>query len=182
MAASTPLPVVASAVSLCLLASGCMSMGDTTEKDAKVPGESLGFFAVDGKLTDDNCGAESLNAPNDWSFQVKLSRQGSALYWLNGREAIVGEIDKAGSFDFETHLDMPLSARHGAAKGCTIVRRDAADGALTNSNASLSAKLSYTYGATSDSDCAEFITGTNGAPEALPCRLTYSLSGDRIAE
>ena len=157
-----------------------MEVGETEHQDPKAPGEVLGFFAIDGKLSDDSCGAESLSAPDKWSFEVKLSRDGSTLYWLNGREAIVGDIDKSGAFSFETHIDLPLAERRGAAKGCTIVRRDSASGSLDGS--ALSAKLSYQYGATADSDCSEFTTGTAGTPEALPCTLSYKLTGARIAE
>jgi hypothetical protein len=165
----------------CSLASlGCMEVGETEQQDPKAPGEVLGFFAIDGKLSEDSCGAESLSAPEKWSFEVKLSRDGSTLYWLNGREAIVGDIDKSGGFSFETHIDLPLAERHGAAKGCTIVRRDSASGSLGDS--ALSAKLTYQYAATSDSDCSEFTTGTAGMPEALPCKLSYALKGARIAD
>jgi len=92
--------------------------------------------------------AESLSAPAKWDFQVKLSREGSTLYWLNGREAIVGDIDKSGRFAFETHLDVPLADTHGAAKGCTIVRSDSASGALDNAESSFKGALTYAYAAT----------------------------------
>ncbi len=163
---------------------GCVQPGEQVEddQDPHQPGDAIGFFSVTGKLGDDTCGAESLSAPATWSFQVKLSRDGSTLYWLNGREAIVGDIDKSGSFAFETHLDLPLAEKHGAAKGCTIVRSDAASGALASSEASLKGKLSYAYAATADSDCAEFVTGTSGLPLALPCSMTYALSGARVSE
>lgn len=172
-------------VASCSIA-GCVQPGEQAEddQDPHQPGEALGFFAVTGKLGDDTCGAESLNAPAKWSFQVKLSREGTTLYWLNGKEAIVGDIDNAGSFAFETHLDLPLSEKHGAAKGCTIVRSDSANGALrgADSESSLSGKLSYAYAATTDSDCSEFATGTSGLPLALPCSMTYALTGARIGD
>jgi len=163
---------------------GCVAPGEQEldDQNPHQPGDALGDFAVTGKLGADSCGADSLNAPSTWNFQVKLSREGSTLYWLNGREAIVGDIDKSGQFAFETHLDLPLAPKRGAAKGCTIVRRDFASGTLSSSSASLSGKLSYSYDATSDSECAEFVTGTNGAPLVLPCQMTYALRGDRIAE
>lgn len=165
------------------LANGCVAPTDQAgeqaegEQNPHEPGDALGSFAVTGKLGDDSCGAESLNAPLTWNFQVKLSRQGSTLYWLNGREAIVGDIDKSGRFSFETHLDLPLAEKRGAAKGCTIVRRDTASGTLSSSGEVLSGKLKYAYDATSDSECAEFVTGTSGAPLALPCSMTYALNG-----
>lgn len=164
--------------------SGCVAPGEQEldDQDPHQPGDALGAFAITGKLGDDSCGADSLNAPSTWNFQVKLSREGSTLYWLNGREAIVGDIDKSGQFAFETHLDLPLAPKRGAAKGCTIVRRDVASGTLASSSASLSGKLSYAYDATSDSECAEFVTGTNGAPLVLPCQMTYALRGERMPE
>lgn len=167
-----------------LALSGCVAPGEQEldDQDPHQPGDALGDFAVTGKLGDDSCGADSLNAPSTWKFQVKLSREGSTLYWLNGREAIVGDIDKSGSFAFETQLDLPLVPKRGAAKGCTIVRRDFASGTLANSSASLSGKLSYAYDATSDSDCAELATGESGVPLLLPCQMTYALRGERIAE
>ncbi len=160
---------------------GCANPGELGSEDPKAPGEVLGFYALSGKLTDDSCGAESLNAPDEWSFEVKLSRDRSTLYWLNGREAIVGQIDDAGSFGFETHLDLELAEQHGAAKGCTVRRSDAAAGALSEGDAALSVKLSYGYEALSDSDCAEFATGTDGLPLALPCSMTYTLAGARVS-
>jgi hypothetical protein len=156
-----------------------MTSQDLEHEDPKAPGDVLGFYALSGTLSDDTCGAESLNAPAKWSFEVRLSRDGSAFYWLNGREGIVGEIDKSGAFDFETHLDLALTERHGAAKGCTIVRRDSAKGTLAKSEDSLSMKLTYGYEVASGSDCSELTTGTGGLPEALPCRMTYSLDGVR---
>ena len=164
--------------------SGCVAPGEQEldDQDPHQPGDVLGDFAVTGKLGDDSCGADSLNAPTTWNFQVKLSRQGSTLYWLNGREAIVGDIDKSGRFAFETHLDLPLAEKHGAAKGCTIVRYDSASGTLASSSTSFSGKLSYAYDATRDSECAEFVTGTDGAPVVLPCQRTYALTAARIAD
>lgn len=169
-------------LSLALIgASGCANPGELGDEDPKAPGEVLGFYTLSGKLSDDSCGAESLNAPSEWSFEVKLSRDGSTLYWLNGREGIVGTIDKSGSFEFATHLDLPLAEARGAVKGCTIVRTDSAAGALASSAESLDMKLTYAYRAKADSDCSEFTTGTDGMPQVLPCSLTYTLGGQRVA-
>jgi hypothetical protein len=166
------------------LACGCVdpSQQALDDQDPHQPGDELGFFSVTGKLSDDSCGADSLNAPETWTFQVKLSREGSTLYWLNGREAIVGDIDNSGNFGFESHVDVKLADKRGAAAGCTLVRRDVASGALSDSMASLSGKLSYAYAATADSDCSAFAIGTDGLPLALPCKLSYRLSGDRVSE
>jgi len=168
-------------LSCALAASGCANPAELGSEDPKAPGEVLGLYTLSGRLTEDDCGAESLNAPPEWSFEVKLSRERSTLYWLNGREAIVGEIDDAGSFSFETHLDLKLAEARGAAKGCTVRRSDGAVGSLTSSDDALSVKLSYGYAATTGSDCSEFATGTDGMPQALPCSMTYTLAGARVS-
>ena len=164
-------------------AAGCVQPSDQAldDQNPHQPGHALGSYAVTGKLRDDSCGADSLGAPETWTFDVKLSREGDTLYWLNGREAIVGDIDRSGNFSFETHLDVPLSAQRGAAKGCTLVRRDSASGQITDSDATLSGKLSYAYSASADSECSAFAIGTDGLPLALPCTLRYALDGDRVS-
>jgi hypothetical protein len=168
----------------CSLSSGCVQPGEQTldDQDPHQPGDALGFYSVTGKLSDDSCGADSLSAPESWTFQVKLSRQGRTLYWLNGREAIVGDIDSSGRFGFETHIDVPLAEQRGAAPGCTMVRRDVAAGTLSDSSSTLSGKLTYAYDAKADSDCSAFAIGTDGLPLALPCKLSYRLDGERVSE
>lgn len=166
------------------LASGCIQPSEQAldDQNPHQPGDALGSFSVTGRLKDDSCGAESLNAPARWTFDLKLSREGSTLYWLNGREAIVGDIDKSGHFAFDTHVDVTLSERHGAAPGCTLVRRDVASGTLSSSAAELSGTLSYAYDAASNSDCSAYAIGTDGLPLALPCQLSYALDGARVSD
>ncbi len=153
-----------------------------TEQDPKAPGKLIGFFGLSGSIQDDSCGAQYLGAPDTWSFQVKLSRRDDVLYWLNGKEGIVGDIDSAGRFSFETRVDTKLTERRGAAKGCTIVRRDLASGELDEDKGALSMKLTYAYDQTADSACEELVIGNAGVPQALPCRMSYSLSGEKLAQ
>lgn len=169
--------LVALVDSLC----GCMQVGDQEldDQDPHQPGDAIGSFSVVGKLQDDSCGADNLSAPAKWSFELKLSRKGSTLYWLNGREAIVGDIDRSGRFSFETRIEVPLSEQRGAVKGCTMVRRDSASGTLASSEDELSGKLSYSYAAAQGSECAEYALGAEGQPLTLPCTLSYALSGAR---
>jgi hypothetical protein len=152
------------------------------DEDPKQPGEVIGFFTVDGALSEDTCGAESLSAPSNWSFEVKLSRDDGALYWLNGREAIVGDIDESGRFAFDTHVDVTLAQPRGAFKGCTMVRTDSAKGTLASSDAKLTGTLTYAYSEKSGTDCSEYATGVDGTPLLLPCKLGYSLKGARVSE
>jgi hypothetical protein len=163
---------------------GCVeNQGELGSEDPRSPGEVLGFYAVAGGLSADSCGAEVLGAPSAWSFEVKLSRDGSTLYWLNGREGIVGEIDDAGGFSFETRIDVPLGEMRSADKGCVIERRDVAKGELTKSEGEIALKLSYAYSAKPSSSCEDFVGAAAPTPNPLPlpCSMTYSLRGSRIA-
>lgn len=170
-------------VFVCLVAaaaSGCVQQPQEAldDQDPHSPGELIGTFSVTGQLGDDSCGADSLNAPAKWDFEVKLSREGDTLYWLNGREAIVGDIDRKGAFSFKTHLDLPMSDQHGAVKGCTMVRTDSASGSLSSDD-SFTGTLTYAYDAKSGSDCSGLPLGADGLPLTVPCSLSYRLSGSR---
>ena len=171
-------------LALAALLGGCVeNQGELGSEDPRAPGEVLGFYRVAGGLSDDSCGAESLGAPSEWSFEVKLSRDGSTLYWLNGREGIVGDIDERGRFSFETRIDVPLSETRGSVIGCIVERRDTAQGALSSSDEKLTLELSYAYSAKPDSNCEDFvgIAAPTPNPLPLPCSMTYSLSGARMA-
>lgn len=152
---------------------------DVDAQDPHEPGDEIGTFAVTGKLKDDSCGAENLSAPAKWSFNLKLSRKGDALYWQNGKESIVGDIDSSGAFSFDTRVQVTLEAPKGAYKGCVMERRDAAKGTLKSSETVLAGVLSYTYDAKAGTDCTEFALGAEGQPVTLPCSLSYALSGER---
>lgn len=160
---------------------GCIAPGEQEleEQDPREPGDSIGSFVVVGKLTDDSCGADNLSAPSKWSFDVKLSRRGETLYWLNGREAIVGDIDDGGRFNFETRLEVPLSEQKGARKPCVMIRSDSASGTIRNGDDELQGELSYAFSVAQGADCSEYALGAEGQPLTLPCSLTYSLTGHR---
>lgn len=169
---------------LATAASGCVeNQGELGDQDPRSPGEALGLYSLSGQLSDDSCDAELLGAPKTWSFDVKLSRDGRTLYWLNGREGIVGDIDKSGAFSFETRVEVPLTQDRGAAKGCTVERRDAANGALSDSEDSLTLELTYRYSEKTGSNCEEFVgvQAPTPTPLPLPCSMTYTMRGARVA-
>src|SRR5687768_6334338 len=112
------------------LLGGCLEFGKVD--DAKAPGDLLGVYSVVGSLDDTTCGAGALAAEDPWSFDVKLSRYQRDLYWLNGREAIVGDIDKDGrSFSFDTRIEIEVQAALRGHPGCVISRVDRARGELS---------------------------------------------------
>jgi hypothetical protein len=153
------------------------------EQDGKIPGTLLGTYTVVGALVEDRCGAELLGAQNPWRFQVKLSRFQRDLYWLNGREAIVGDIEAdARSFHFSTRVDVPVTPKLRGKAGCVVSRFDIADGTLAQDSeeqvSGFVAQLRFEYRAKDGADCVEII-GVSGGFNELPCRLAYDLAGAR---
>lgn len=156
---------------------GCSS-GAEPEHDAKVPGTLLGTFDVTARISVDECGRDLLAAPDPWVFPVRLSRFQDDLYWLNGTEAIVGELnEKQQTFGFSTRVDVPITPRVGAALGCTVSRYDRADGTVALAEevvTGLEGTLEFEYRTKSGSECFEII-GVPGGFNTLPCVLRYRM-------
>jgi len=161
-----------------VFACGCAE--PNPDNDPKVPGDLLGTYALTGRISRDSCGAELLGAPDPWTFQVKLSRFQRDLYWLNGREAIVGDIAADGStFHFNTRVDVSISGPVRGTAGCVVSRFDTADGLLTREGDAVTAlnmDLSFDYRPKASSECLEII-GVPGGIQQLPCSLSYALTG-----
>lgn len=175
--------MVARAIAFCLTVVAAACAPYDPDRDSKIPGELLGTYSVSGQLKADSCGAELLGAPNPWLFDLKLSRFERDLYWLNGREAIVGDIDADDStFHFKTRIDVALTPAAKGAAGCTVSRYDQADGKLVaegDTVTSVTANLSFRYEAKSGAECLEII-GIPGGVQQLPCTLSYGLGGSRL--
>jgi hypothetical protein len=170
-------------VVVCLALGGCLNFRKVD--DAKAPGDMLGVFQVQGELKDSSCGDGALGAPKSWSFEVKLSRFENDLYWLNGRETIVGDIASDGrTFSIESAVEVTVSEPGRGKPGCKVHRTDDAEGKLSDAGSdvkSFDGTLAYTYVAVADTDCSDWI-GTEGAVTALPCSIRYAIQGDRSAE
>lgn len=168
---------------LALPLAGCLNFRKVD--DAKAPGDLLGTYEVQGKLEDSTCGQGALGADDTWGFEVKLSRFENDLYWLNGRETIVGDIGKDGrTFSFQSAVEATIAEPGRGKPGCAVHRTDDASGRLSDTGAdveSFEGTLGYTYQAVSGSDCSDWV-GTTGAVSVLPCKITYSILGERSAE
>ncbi len=161
-----------------LLAGAC-DLGERKE-----PGENLGMFDVVATMAESSCGTGALNAPAIWEFQVKLVREGTVLYWLNGAEYIPGEFASDGvTFSFATSTQVRMSEPTAQSLGCVITRIDAAQGILTEADptgetqSSFTGTLSYGYIAGQDGDCSA-VVGVEGGFSALPCDIAYDLSAN----
>jgi hypothetical protein len=160
---------------------GLTSCGDG-EHDAKTPGEPIGRFAMTGALERDECQAPVLGVSDPWQFEMRLSRLGNDLYWLNGREAISGSLSGNEDFDFDTRVDTVIERSRSGRPGCTLSRRDIAQGSLTpNADAAseIEAEISFVYDVLPGSDCSS-VVGVRGGFARLPCRVDFELTGTRL--
>jgi hypothetical protein len=162
---------------------GCLDYSKVD--DAKAPGDLLGLYAVTGELDESSCGEGALGAADEWSFDVKLTRYHEDLYWLNGKEAIVGSIGSDGrSFSFETRIEVEVAPAERGRKACRVARDDSASGRLSDSGTdveSFEGTLEFGYRALEDADCSTFI-GSPGGVSKLPCGMTYSMAAKRHDE
>lgn len=162
-----------------LVLGGCLEFGKVD--DAKAPGDLLGVYSVIGTLDDTTCGAGALAAEDPWSFEVKLSRYRRDLYWLNGREAIVGSIDDGGrAFAFDTRVEIEVQAPLRGHPGCVISRVDRARGELSADGIdveSFEGSLSFDFNAAQGSDCLDWMA--EESVPAIPCSVDYDLTAER---
>jgi hypothetical protein len=164
----------------CLGSSGCLEFGKVD--DAKQPGDLLGTYEVTAELAQSTCGTGAFGSTERWRFQVKLSRYERDLYWLNGREAIVGSIGKDDrSFSFDSRVDVDIPPEESGDAECRIRREDSASGKLSDEGVDVEefdGELSFRYGIIDDSSCEGFLLSP-GAPARLPCTIGYTMSAVR---
>lgn len=164
-----------------LLLSSCYEFGD---KDSKIPGDELGSFHVVGRMDVSSCGPGALGSKDVWEFDVKLSRDGDDLYWLNGQEPIYGRIAADGvTFSVESQSAITTRAPKGALPGCTVIRRDLASGVLQGGAAvsGFAGDLRYGYAPTADSDCTDLV-GVDGGFSQLPCEIGYDMTAAKTSK
>lgn len=151
-------------------------------KDPKIPGDELGTYDVVATLESSTCGPGALGSGDVWEFSVKLSRDGEAIYWLNGAEAISGSVAGDGvTFSFESNVVVQAIEPGKGQPGCAISRIDSGSGKLSSSTlevSSFTGKLRYGFTPVGGSDCQPLV-GVEGGFHALPCEMSYLLSATR---
>jgi hypothetical protein len=174
------LHVVCAFLFLCVGAAGCVGHA----QDAHEPGDRLGTFHAAGTLVSDSCQAAVLGVTNDWAFDVKLSREGNTLYWLNGEEAIPGTISANGTtFGFQSGVEVTMQPARGAQPGCIILRSDIANGELSSKTTDVKrfdVDMSFSYAVKSGTQCAGYV-GVQDGFAGLPCKVSYALEAERTA-
>lgn len=135
------------------------------------------YFDVEATLEDASCGSV-VEAPDSWSFQVRLKRTDDELSWydVDTRTSLSGSIDADEELTLTNSLTIAVTDGTDTAVGCTVRRRDRYEGAITGAGNTISAidgELTFTYSEESGYDCAALI-GASGGFDELPCELDYS--------
>jgi hypothetical protein len=165
------------ALALCLSGAGCIDFGDG---DARAPGTELGEYWIVAELESASCPPGLLETPPTSQFTVRLSRDGTQLFWLNGAQVVQGQIQPDG-VSFELQIPLILSLDEGsAAAGCKVIRTDRATGRLSDPGTDVlgfEGSLSYAFELGQGSDCSNQPAGQELA--LLPCEMRYSMQATR---
>jgi hypothetical protein len=147
-------------------------------KDPYNPGTPLGVFHITGKLTANACAAAD-QVPDPWEFDVKLSRDGSTVYWIQGGLPVQGHLDTSSHATLTsigTTEIRPADPKTGAS-GCTLQRADALDATFAGDPVNaFQGTLAYAFSPTSDSDCSDQLAQAGGGFSTLPCQVAYAVT------
>jgi hypothetical protein len=156
----------------------CGCSGALAEGDGRAFGDDLGTFEVVATLESSTCGKRALDAPEEWSFDVILSRKEPTLYWNTGADAVEGDLSVDGErFSFESEVSVNLSEAAAPELACVIRRTDRAEGRLDSpeDTRAFEGTLTYAYSKEGVGDCTMQLLEQN--IEDLPCKMTYAMVG-----
>lgn len=167
-----------------LASSSVLLACEPATKDPHQPGTFIGTFRIDATRTANTCGEGALGSSPKWSFDVTLSRAEGELYWNNGVEQIPGTLaadDKTFAFDTGIVVNMRDASSPSGLPPCSLSRADHSSGKLADDDASLAGELSYVFTPSSGSNCEDLVFGAMPVFAALPCSMSYALTGNRTS-
>ena len=142
-------------------------------RDIREPGEKLGTFVVGGNLVGSSCG----KADRAFRYEVRLSREGDRLYWIQGSLPISGTIDSASRVRMVTSTEARVAAPDEASgsPGCTMERTDTLAATLSGQPVkAFAGAIVYRFDVKSG-DCAGQLAAAGGDYATLPCTMTYDV-------
>lgn len=157
-------------------------------RPAKLAGESLGEFSVDGALESNTCEL-GYPAPSALAFFVEVRRErGSSYgYWkLPDGPLVSGAVQEDGTFRFEqrTVVEAFAADPDTGTPGCTLDRVEVVAGtaaAMTDAGAPFQGRTTITVSPSAGTYCAPLLTLYGGTFPVLPCRIEYALTGERVS-
>jgi hypothetical protein len=161
---------------VCLSCSGVLA-----KDDGRAFGDDLGRFRIVAVVDSSTCGAGALGAPENWHFEVVLSRDASRLYWNTNAAAIEGTVDAEGRFSFVAENVITSESTDNPKATCTIVRKDTARGAFDDPQTAraFDGSLEYAFAPQGTADCSD-VMAQNGLL-TLPCTMSYRLDAAWIS-
>ena len=143
--------------------------------DGRAFGDDLGRFRTAAVLDSSTCGVGALGAPENWEFDVVLSRDVSRLYWNTNATAIEGTVDAKGRFSFVAENVVNAGSAQNAKATCTIVRKDTANGTFDDPQTAraFDGSLEYAFAPQGTADCSEVMAESGLL--TLPCSMSYRL-------
>jgi hypothetical protein len=145
-----------------------------------LPGTALGTFSVTAKSASNTCGT-ALGLPDPWTFDAKMSKDGTKLYWNQADAQIYsGDLDSAGTTATITATSSSLADDAGFSP-CVIGRTDTLKIVLDNAStpSSVSGTIAFAFQASSANDCAMSLAVNGGTFQTLPCNVAYQFTGTK---
>jgi hypothetical protein len=141
-----------------------------------LPGTQLGTFKVTAKSKANTCG---LGAPDPWTFDAQLSRSGSTLYWswMDGSPLLSGTVDGKSHAALTSSQTGNVDATDAGLGPCTMQRQDDLEVDLPSAGGSFTGTLDYSFSAAAGADCSDQLAASGGQFEALPCAVSYTMTG-----
>ena len=139
-------------------------------------------FAVETSLTADSCGG-TVAATDPGNFSVTLSTDHGLVYWFpsTGGMSASGGLDGARTVNIRETVADNVDAVDGGSGACTLERSDTLSFTLAAGGqpGSFTGEYSFTVAPAAGAQCEDQLTVRGGGYGALPCTITYALSGRR---
>jgi hypothetical protein len=136
------------------------------------PGTPLGTFSVTGALKTQTCGSV-MPADDPWAFNVRLSRTGDHLFWLQAAAPpLSGTIEPDGHVVLTTTETFVLQEGDAGADYCGVIRSDDFEAMFDNPTtpSTFVGRIAYHY---------DLDQGANCPGMTLPCDVSYDLVAKR---
>jgi hypothetical protein len=147
------------------------------------PGTALGTFKVTSALSADTCGGTAATS-DPGNFDVTISNDDGVVYWFpsTGGTSSSGQISSARTVEIREAVADDVDEVEGGSGACTLQRNDVLSFTLAagTAPATFSGSYSFTVVPADGANCADQLTTAGGGYGALPCTITYSLSGTRM--
>lgn len=144
------------------------------------PGTPVGTYAVTSALSANTCGAQVASA-DPGSFTVAISNDNGVYYWFpsTGGTSTSGTMNASRTVTITDVVVDNVDGSDAGAGPCTLQRNDALRFTLGEgaAPASFSGSYGFTMTPAIGATCSDQLVAGGGGYSALPCTVTYALTG-----